>query len=100
MKKLVLSIAIISAITIGVGAVTFAAETNEENLDNGKSVSSEIEKNNEDNNYLGNPNCPYYDENYNGKNGERGEGNRFGYNSSNQGRGRCGGSGYGMMRNR
>lgn len=90
MKKLVLSIAIISAITVGVGAVTFAAETNEGGLGNGKSVSSEIEKNNEENNCLGNLDCPYYDENHNGKNCR--EGNRFGYNSSNQGRGRCAGA--------
>lgn len=100
MKKLVLSIAIISAITVGVGAVASAAETNEEGLDNGNSISTEIQANDEDNNYWGNPNCPYYGENNNGENGKSGEGNRYGYNSGNQYRGRCGGSGNGMMRNR
>lgn len=94
MKKLFLSIGIISAITVGVGAIVASAETNEGNLGYGKSTITEIEDNKE-NDYWGNPNCEYYNEDYNRENGKYGEGN-----NSRMGRGRCGGSGYGMMRNR
>lgn len=94
MKKLFLSIAIISAITVGVGAIVASAETNEGNLGYGKSAITEIEDNTE-NDYWGNPNCEYYNEKYDGENGRYEKGN-----NSRMGRGRCGGSGYGMMRNR
>ncbi|MDU5109928.1 MAG: hypothetical protein E6248_05745 [Clostridium sp.] len=94
MKKLFLSIAIISALTVGVGAIVASAETNEGNLGYGKSTINEIEDNVE-NDYWGNPNCEYYNEKYDGVNGRYGKGN-----NSRMGRGRCGGSGDGMMRNR
>lgn len=97
MKKLFLSIAIISAITVGVGAVVASAETKEGDLGYGKSSITEVEDNNKENDSWGNPDCEYYNENYGRENRKYGEGN-----NSRMGRGRCGGSGsgYGMMRNR
>ena len=93
MKKLFLSIGIISAITVGVGAIVASAETNEGDLGYGKSAITEIEDNT-GNDYWGNPNCEYNNGDYNRENGEYGEGN-----NSRMGRGRCDGSvsGYGMM---
>jgi hypothetical protein len=96
MKKLILSLSIIGAITIGTGAIAFAAEEESPVINSGEAVVSDTENYNiaEDNNSgLGNPNCPYYGEENRGQGQGNGEGNRYGLNSENRGRGNCGRSG-------
>lgn len=117
MKKLILSLSIIGAITIGTGAIAFAAEENTTTLNNEGTVVTETSDSTEVDNSStgGNPNCPYYEEGCNGQgegqglgqcngqgqgNGQgprNGEGNKYGLNSENKGRGACGGNGSGMM---
>ena len=115
MKKLFLSIAVVSAITMGVGAIASATETNGNSVNYEEATVSETstdtEENtivgrgncpyyNEENRGVGNPDCPYYEEHHNGDNQGLGQGNRYGYNSEKQGNGSCNGSGQRMMRNR
>ncbi|MCR1950624.1 MULTISPECIES: hypothetical protein [unclassified Clostridium] len=100
MKKLILSLSIIGAITIGTGAIAFAAEEGSAIIDAaGDPAISETENSNigedynisDDNNYSswGNQHCPYYGEGYQGQ----GQGNRYGFNSESRGRGAWGRTG-------
>lgn len=103
MKKLILSLSIIGAITIGTGAIAFAAEEDSPIINTGGAEVSETENSNidqdyninEDNNYSGwgNQNCPYYGEGYQGQGQRNKEGNGYGFISGNRGRGACGRSG-------
>lgn len=93
MKKLLLSLSIIGAITIGAGAITFAADNNGEATKEDTTINEEITNNEE----------KYIDENsycntYYGDNREEGKGNIDESQSSYQGRGRCGGYRNNMMR--
>ncbi|GAA0826877.1 hypothetical protein PMY56_04850 [Clostridium tertium] len=99
MKKLILSLSIIGAITIGTGAIAFAAEedspvTNSVGAEVSETDNSNIDQDyniNEDNNYSGwrNQNCPYYGEGYQGQGQKSEEENRYGFNSESRGRGTC-----------
>lgn len=74
MKKLALSIALMSLVVIGGSAVTFASETNED------VNTTEVTTTTEESTPLGNPECPYYGENDRGVGNPEcpyyGEGNR------------------------
>ena len=109
MKKLALSIALMSVIIIGGSAVTFAAETSEDaniteattNNEGSTSLGNlECPYYDENNRGVENPECPYYEEQHNEKNEGLGQGNRYGYNSENKGKGNCNGTGQRIMRNR
>ena len=94
MKKLALSIALMSVIIIGGSAVTFAAETNEE-VD-----TTEVTTSTEEITSFGNPECPYYEENYNKENAGSRNTNRCGKSAGNQGNRKCDGSRNRMMNGR
>ena len=104
MKKMALSIALMSVIIIGGSAVTFAAETKED------VNTTEVTTSTEESASLGNPECPYYDENNRGvgnpgcpyyeENTESRNENRFRRNAGNQGNRQCDGSRNRMMNGR
>ena len=69
MKKLFLSLSIIAALTVGTGAMVFAAE--EESVTTQQKNYNLVEDKvvgEEENSFIGagNPNCPYYGEGYQG----------------------------------
>ncbi|WP_291651002.1 hypothetical protein [Clostridium sp.] len=108
MKKLILSLSIIGAITIGTGAIASATEENSPKINTtGGAVISESENSDinedynisDDKNYSSwrNQNCHYYGEGYQGREQRNEEGNGYGFNSGNRGRGSWGRSGS-MMR--
>lgn len=109
MKKLALSIALMSVIIIGGSAVTFAAETNED-VDTTEVTTSteeitsfgntECPYYDENNRGVGNPECPYYEENYNKENAGSRNTNRCGKSAGNQGNRKCDGSRNRMMNGR
>lgn len=108
MKKLILSLLIIGAITIGTGAIAFAAEENklstitESGSESGLVISETENSNigqdykiNEGNNYSGwgNQNCLYYGEGSQEQGQRNEDGNGYGFNSENRERGACGRTG-------
>ncbi|WP_288221567.1 hypothetical protein [uncultured Clostridium sp.] len=94
MKKLLLSLSIIGAITVGAGAITFAADNNGETVNDNTTVNESVTNNEDDTYFRGNPDCPYYEE---GRGQNNGEGKGYGFNSQNGNRRGCGGSRSGMM---
>lgn|GEM_PF-2611514 len=109
MKKLALSIALMSVIIVGGSVATFAAETNEDTTVNEANITTDESKTygnpncpyySEENKGLGNVDCPYYEEVNNENNEGLGQGKRYGYNSENKGNGNCNRTGQRIMRNR
>lgn len=97
MKKLLLSLSIIGAITIGGGAIAFASDNNGGTIKEDTTINEEI-TNNEEENYIDeNSYCTYYGENNETQNNEEGKGNIDGLQSTYKSRGRCGGSRSNMM---
>lgn len=97
MKKLLLALSIIGAITIGAGAITFASDNNGDAIKQDTTANGEI-TNNEENYINENPYCTYYGESNEIKNNEDGKGNIDGVQSRYKNRGRCGSSRSNMMR--
>ena len=109
MKKLALSIALMSLVVIGGSAVTFAAETNEDVTTT--EVTTTAEENTplgnpecpyygESNRGVGNPECPYYEENQNKENNGSENANRLRRHMGSQGNRQCDGSRSRMMNGR
>lgn len=97
MKKLLLSLSIIGAITIGTGAIAFASDNNGDAIKEDTTINEEI-TNNEENYINENPYCTYYGESNETENSEYGKGSVDGQQSRYKNRGRCGSSRSNMMR--
>lgn len=97
MKKLLLALSIIGAITIGAGAITFASDNNGDAIKQDTTVNGEI-TNNEENYINENPYCTYYGESNETENSEYGKGDVDGQQSKYKNRGRCGSSRRNIMR--
>lgn len=108
MKKIILSLSIIGALTVGVGAITFAADNGDITVDESANISQEVGNTDENSDFRGNVDCPYYQQGGNpdcpyyeeGKVQGSGAGKGYGANYQNSNRRGCGGDRTGMMRYR
>lgn len=100
MKKIILSLSIIGALTVGVGAITFAADNGDITVNESGNISQEVGNTDENSDLRGNVDCPYYQQGGNPDCPYYEEGKGDGANSQNSNRRGCGGDRTGMMRYR